>query len=279
MEADLFRAFGDVETHLRIGAVIRKVSTNRNDIRALALAGLDLSGVRRVMDLGCAFGAFTEALRGRVAQEAQALGVDIIPSYEEPYLEACRRAGIPGRFSAAGTALLPTLPPASFDLVLCSYSLYFFPETIPSLVRLLADKGILVAITHFRNNARELIEIIKDVLRDRGKEVEKLSLEIIIEGFCGENGAALLSPHFGTVEKRDFENRLVFTPGDLETLESYLRFKAPLLFGGALAAMEGLLPAVMERLRETVRERGVLEVSKDDRIFVCRDPLPRRGAT
>ncbi|MCX7634414.1 MAG: methyltransferase domain-containing protein, partial [Syntrophales bacterium] len=273
-ETAIIDAFADIETHRRMGELIRRVSTNGEDIRRMALADLDLRGCRRIMDLGCAFGAFTAALKGRIHPEATAVGLDVIPSYASAYLQSCRQAGIAGKFSAAGTAGLAAFADASFDLILCSYALYFFPEAIPELARLLHTEGTLVAITHFRGNARELLAAIKHILRERfGRTVERLPLELIIDRFAAENGHELLQPWFDSIETRDFLNNLVFSSEDIDHLFAYLRFKGPFFFAGTGLEKEALLPETAAFLRAEAQRQGRVTVTKDDRIFICRRPV------
>lgn len=276
METAIIDTFADIDTHRRIGDLIRRVSTNRGDVRQIALEGLDLRCCRRILDLGCAFGAFTAALKGRVPQGATATGLDLIAAYEASYLQSCRQAGIGGTFSAAGTAGLAAFPDASFDLILCSYALYFFPGAIPELARLLHNDGTLVAITHFRGNARELLAAIKSVWAGKsGKSVERLPMEVIIDRFAAENGADLLKPWFTDIAIRDYPNQLVFSPGDIDSLREYLRFKGPFFFAGTGLEAGDLLTGTISTIRKEAEDWGSFTVTKDDRIFICRHPVDK----
>ena len=96
------RVFRNVQRHLLIGELIRQFSTNKEDIRKTALSQIDLSNCQNVLELGCAFGAFTEALQGKLHPQAQITGLDIIPEYEHFFLDACKRAGYAGTFSSSG---------------------------------------------------------------------------------------------------------------------------------------------------------------------------------
>jgi len=143
-QAQIHKVFDDVQAHLRIAELIRRFSTNRRDVRRTSLEGLDLKDCRQILDLGCAFGSFTDKLEGRVSPDAVATGVDVIGGYEPLFLAACRRAGIRGRFFSTGTPILETFADRTFDLILCSYALYFFPEAIPEIARLLHPQGTFV---------------------------------------------------------------------------------------------------------------------------------------
>ncbi len=88
------KVFRDVQKHLAIAQLIRRFSTNKEDIRKTALKQVDLTNCKNVLELGCAFGAFTEALKDKLHPEAKITGLDIIPEYKPFFLEACRRAGL-----------------------------------------------------------------------------------------------------------------------------------------------------------------------------------------
>jgi ubiquinone/menaquinone biosynthesis C-methylase UbiE len=276
-QAQIHKVFDDVQAHLRIAELIQKFSTNKRDIHRTALEGLDLTGCRQILDLGCAFGSFTDKLKGRVSREAVATGVDVIGSYEPLFLAACRRAGIQGRFFSTGTSILESFADRSLDLILCSYALYFFPDMIPEISRLLHKKGTFVAITHHRQNAGEMIELIKRILDTMGLFHERdLPLETITGRFSSENGEALLQPWFGRVNVIDFPNKLVFSKQDIEYFLEYYRFKSPLYFTDTGLDMEATVPVVLERIRHAASETQGITISKDDCIFICTLPKSRQ---
>ena len=142
------QVFRDVQKHLLIGQLIRRFSTNKDDIRKTALSQIDLSNCQNVLELGCAFGAFTEALKDKLHPAAKITGLDIVPEYKPFFLEACRRAGYSGTFSSSGVEQIKKYPADSFDLVICSYALYFFADMIPEIARVLKKDGIFITITH-----------------------------------------------------------------------------------------------------------------------------------
>lgn len=276
-QAQIHKVFDDVQAHLRIADLIQRFSTNKHDVRRTSLEGLDLKDCRQILDLGCAFGSFTDKLKDRVSPDAVVTGVDVIGGYEPLFLAACRRAGIRGRFFSTGTSILETFADRSFDLILCSYALYFFPEAIPEIARLLYPKGTFVAITHQRQNAVEMIGLVKRVLDAMGLFHERdLPLENITGRFSSENGEALLQPWFGRIDVIDFPNKLVFSKRDIEHFLDYCRFKSPLYFTDTGLDMEAVIPAVSEQIRRAASERNGITVSKDDCIFICALPKSRQ---
>jgi len=273
----IHKVFDNVQAHLRIADLIRRFSTNRHSVHETALEGLDLRECRRILDLGCGFGPFTDKLKGRVAPEAVVTGVDVIGGYEPLFLEACQRAGLRGQFHSAGASILETSAERSFDLILCSYALYFFPHAIPDIACLLHKEGTFIAITHHRRNLGEMIGMIKRILDAMGQFHERdLPVEVITGRFSAENGEALLQPWFGRIGVIDFPNRLVFSKQDIEFVLEYFRFKSPLYFTETGLDMGAVIPMVSEHIRRAASRRKGITITKNDRIFVCARPESRR---
>jgi len=275
-QVQIHRVFDNVHAHQRIADLIQRYSTNKRGVHRTALEGLDLTACRSILDLGCAFGSFTEKLKGRVGPTATATGVDAVRAYEPLYLAACERTGIRGRFFPSGISVLGSFAERSCDLILCSYALYFFPEAVPEIARLLHDDGVFIAITHHRRNTGELIRLTKKTLDAIGLYHEKhLPLEIITSRFSSENGLGLLQPWFGGIRRIDFPNRLVFPKEEIDSLTEYFRFKSPLYFTDTGLDMDALIPTVLEQITRAALQQNGMSIAKDDCIFVC--TLPRQG--
>jgi len=273
--------FIDVDAHRVTADIIKRHSTNRNDIRKVALDGLNVKWCKNILELGCGFGFFTEALKGKVHPDAVVTGADIIRDYGPLFLEACERAGIKGDFTSSGANVVKDFKDRSVDLVICSYSLYFFPEIVPDISRVLKSDGLLVATVHNRENMNELASFARDVLAYNGmlKEGEKLPIEIFISGFSSENGYEILSPWFQDVQATNYSNTLVFEPGDIYSLMEYFRFKWPFLISRVTDEVETIFDLLEVHLQKTfTQSRSNFTISKDDTIFVCSNPLLGKGA-
>ncbi|MBI4632409.1 MAG: class I SAM-dependent methyltransferase [Deltaproteobacteria bacterium] len=276
----MVKVFDDVTGHRRAATIIKNHSTNTQDIREVALAGLDLSSCRQILDLGCGFGFFTEGLKGKVHPDAIVTGVDVIGDYEEPFLDACRHAGVKGRFLPARASLIGEFAAATFDLVLCSYALYFFPRIIPYLARITREKGIFITITHNRDNMRELIEAVKRVLPEAGAGNKRsLPVEKLIAGFSSENGAALLSPWFSRVQAIGYHNSLIFSPDDIRELLEYFRFKTLFFLSETPCDVQTVTALLAGQLQRIAVAQNRFVLLKDDGIFICTDPQFERKAS
>ena len=255
------------EWHEHVSGIIRRRSTNGGDVREVALQGLDLARMRRVLDLGCGFGFMAEAVAGRVAPDAELLGVDLWPTNESSFVHRVTAMHRRAVFESMRiTSALPW-PDGSFDLVISSYSMYFFPEVLPAVARILAPDGLLLVITHSERSFQGLLHAL-------GLDAAKSHLLALTRRFSAENGQAQLERWFGEVTRLDYHNDLRFQADHCEELFAYLQFKLPFLVPGANSTDE-LPPAQVERAREALARHGELIVEKTDAIFRCRSPQCR----
>jgi len=274
------QVFRNVQKHRQIQALIRQFSSNKEDIRLTALDQGDLSSCRNVLEMGCAFGAFTEALKGRLHPGAVITGMDIIAEYEPFFLEACKRAGYAGTFSSSGVGAIKKCPDASFDLIICSFALYFFVEMIPEIARVLKKDGTFITITHDQYNMHELIDLTRKTLEEYQMLASHqfLPVEIILRQFSAQNGEALLRPYFGGIQKLDFKNSLVFQPWEIYFFIEYYQFKSPFFLSGTSAHKKTIVNKLLNKLQDTVTENKVITMCKDDTIFICAKPQTPKGA-
>jgi ubiquinone/menaquinone biosynthesis C-methylase UbiE len=272
------QVFRNVQKHQHIEQLIRQFSSNKDDIRIYALNQVDLSNCRQVLELGCAFGAFTEALKGRLHQEAIITGLDIVTEYEPFFLEACKRASYQGTFSSAGVSSIKKYPAASFDLIICSFALYFFIEMIPEISRILKKDGIFIAITHDQCNMQELIYITRNTLEEYNllANNQLLPIEVIVRQFTAGNGEMLLSPFFGQIRKFYFKNSLIFQPWEIYFFIDYYQFKSPFFLLGTGAHKKNIVDRLLHKLQDIGAESKVITMCKDDAIFICsQSPTPK----
>jgi SAM-dependent methyltransferase len=203
-----------------------------------------------------------EALAPRVAPDARFLGVDACVANAVPFLQRAGRA----RFESRRLTDSLPWPDAHFDLVVCSYSLYFFPAVLPEIARVLRPDGRLLVLTH---SVRSFVEL----LAAAGLDPERSPLLALVCRFPAEGAEDRLSRHFAEVDRVDYPNALRFGPDDLAEAETYLRFKLPLLHGAAPEAPE-LLASARAAIQSWLRAHGELVVTKDDAGFRCRRPRP-----
>jgi SAM-dependent methyltransferase len=255
-------SFADPNGHLAISEILRRRSTNRVDVRDALLRGLDLSAARRILDLGCGFGFMTEVVARRAASDARIVGMDACLANREPFLERVAATGRSGVFVQRRIGKALDWPDDSFDLVLASYALYFFPEVLSEVTRVLAPDGLFVAVTHTESSCRHL-------LRAAGLPVSDASLLGNIGNFSAETGERFLKPWFAEIERVDYWNSLVFEPAQYDEFLTYLSFKLRLLLPDCELSDQlprPLAPAIRAALSRAPR----LVIEKSDAAFRCR---------
>jgi SAM-dependent methyltransferase len=256
--------FQDVGGHEAVAAIVRRHSTNPADIRDIALDRLDPSSLHRVLELGCGFGFMSGQIAARIAADGEIIGVDAWPGNEEPFIQSVTRHGRRAAFQCLNIESTLHWPDDRFDLVVCCYCLYFFPEVLPEIARVLDPHGQFIAVTHSEH-------AVADQLADAGFRQAGDALLALAHRFSAENGQSILDRHFEWIERIDYPNALRFEAGDVEDLLTYLRFKAPLL---ARQGETGLrLPAELEAyIHDTLASTGEIVIQKDDAVFRCRRP-------
>jgi SAM-dependent methyltransferase len=252
--------YEDPAAHARVSALIRCHSSNPLDVRVAMLRSLDVSGAEAILDLGCGFGFWAEELARRVAPTALFTGVDACVDNEGAYLRTIQSTGRRARFLGARLSSRLPFDDDSFDLVVATYSLYFFVDIIPETARVLRPGGRLLAVTHTEASIAALLATVGLPGRDS-------PLLGLIRAFSAENGEPLLSRTFPRVERVDYRNALTFGEDDCEDLLDYLRFKLPLIGSQARLREEGLEDSI-ERACGALSHGGVT-FQKDDTLFVC----------
>jgi SAM-dependent methyltransferase len=262
----VYACFADPLRHEQIAQLIRRVSSNRSDVRDTLLSDIDVSRVRRVLDLGCGFGFMARYLAPRVAPDATFTGIDACEANRDSFLASVTQSGRGGDFFCACLNEVLDWPDGHFDLVVASYSLYYFADLVPDIARVLSPHGLFVTTTHTRRSCSELLRALD--LHSDDAEVLKLA-----DRFSAEHGAEHLGRYFAEVERVDFVNSLVFDAerGDDDWL-AYVRFKLPLLLPTD-GLEQGTAPAgLLESARAILASEHRIVIDKSDTGFRCRRP-------
>lgn len=257
-------SYQEPSAHEAASNIIRRHSTNPRDVREQALDYHDLSDVSSVLDLGCGFGYMSEEVAKRCRPEAVILGVDAHSLNWRPFVRRVSASGREARFRRMRIGSTLPWPDASFDLVVCSYSLYFFTEAVPDIARVLKAGGRLLALTHSEESVREMLSL-------TGVETDRSALLSLVRRFSAESGTAVLSPYFDSVDRTDYPNSLRFEEGELDDLYTYLRFKFH--FMSDWPESEPELHRMQERnLEERIACCGPVTLRKDDAAFWAARP-------
>lgn len=271
---DLIETFTDTKTHEEVADIIYAHSTNKLDVREAALANFSFENVKNILELGCGFGFFTRALKDKINSDVSILGIDRCPDYQRAYLNSCNMAGIQGNFEGDGVKNLHKINDNSYGFIICSYAMYFFPDVIPEISRILKPGGTFITITHSLNHLSELISFIKKIFKEQGLYYpDLLPYEKLIRNFTDENGIRLLSKSFENIEEKDYKSSLVFVKGDEENLAKYLRFKQPFYIPDAAKKLPEVYTNIISELCNKLVEGNTFRITKDDTIYICNNPL------
>ncbi|HRC97188.1 MAG TPA: methyltransferase domain-containing protein [Deltaproteobacteria bacterium] len=279
---DIRKTYELIQEHMRTKAIIREHALNRRDIREVALEGLDLSGVRRVLDLGCGYGFFTEKLQGRLHQGAHILGIDLVDrENRRVFLQTVKDIGYEGEFVRSRADIIRSMDESSFDMAIASYSLYFFPHLVGAIARVLSPEGVFVAVTHSKYSLREVTSFVPRCMERMGiVPPAEIMINRLFRAFSLEEGEEMLSPFFGRVERVIYENDLLFPLDRIGECIDYLDKKKHLIFKEVMENHPQKVGDMVSYFNDMVfayaKEHGRIVLTKDDAVFRCFRPR-RRG--
>lgn len=259
--------FADPVRHKTSAAIIQKLSSNTRDIRDIALGGIALKTVQKVLDLGCGFGFMSTKIAEQTLPSTKIIGIDIFPENKIPFLASCSGKDSPAEFYTLD--IMNGLPweDDSFSLIVCSYSLYFFVEALPEIARVLTPDGCFIVITHSEHAFQGLYSA-------AGIEPATSPLSALLKIFSAENGCRRLSPFFENIEKIPFDNRLCFTIENREDLLHYVQFKLPLLIENSIT-INPMPDSLKQKLIRSLQDNRSVIIDKTDAVFRCRGPRCR----
>jgi SAM-dependent methyltransferase len=267
MSNKLLYSYTDPSKHAATADMIRRLSTNKTDIRELALFGLDMASYSDILDLGCGYGFMSSMVASKAAKGTHIIGVDACEENRSPFIDTVSRYGCKAQFETMSLENELPWDTDRFHMILCSYSLYFFVDLIGEIARVLKQDGIFISITHSEKSFNGLYEA-------SGLIKEESPMAILIGKFSSENGREKLAPFFMEIEKIEFSNSLHFDSSHLDYLKEYLQFKLPLLRSDSNLS-EGLTLDMERQVENTFVEKGRVIVEKHDAIFRSRRPVCR----
>ena len=274
---NLDNTFGCVKVHQRIGKIILEQSTNPNPLSSIVYKGISFVDKIKVADIGCGYGRCINYLNEIVPKDSEYIGIDPLESNRNTFLNYTKIAGFNGKYICGNADRISEFPDNYFDLILCNFSLYFFIDTLPTIVKKLKPDGLFITITHSTNSLKELLNDLQIVLNiDHNSTWDELGSEQVLDNFNAENGLELLQPYFNDIEKIEYRNTLEFNNDDIDKLFDLLEFKKTSLIRHNDYADFIKTKEFDERLRKTIITKiskiGKYVLNKDDAIFRCRIP-------
>ncbi|HEX2966486.1 MAG TPA: class I SAM-dependent methyltransferase [Syntrophorhabdaceae bacterium] len=206
-----------------------------------------MSKAKRLLDLGCGYGWFEETLDAQLDLIA---GIDCLIENKQPFLSTTAGKAREVVFQNQRLPSKIDFADGYFDVAVCAYSLYFFPDVLPEVSRVLADNGTFIVITH------------SERMLEEGKAFFNFeNLHKIIKSFSAENGEQLLRRNFSKVRALDYPNSLIFNRTEEDDLASYIEFKKEFI------SRDCDPTAVKQTMIRELRKTGRLQFNKNDRIF------------
>ena len=271
---EIICAYEQIPDLLRTRYIITDYSTNKNDIRTCSLENLDLKNVKTVLELGCGYGFFVEKLYSRLHQDAKITGIDLVNNNREIYLHSIATTGYSGDFICDDAHIIQNFDSEMYDLIISSYSLYFFPYLIKELSRLLKKNGIFIAITHSKYSLHEIIELLPLCISQFSKiQIDEFHIQKLFSAFSLENGLSQLQPYFKTIEKISYANKIKFPFNSLNDCISYLNKKKNLIYKDISSFdphdIVGIESCIEKKIFDFGKNNNGIELTKDDAIFRC----------
>lgn len=274
----LIETFGQVELHKYIGNVILEHSTNANHISNYVYKDINFSNRIKVLDIGCGYGRCGNYLKNVIPKGSDYIGIDPLINNKEPFQDKTSEAGFNSIFVCGDASRISDFPKNYFDLILCNYSLYFFIDKLPLIVKHLKSSGLFITITHSDKSLQELLLDLQKVLKlDFEPNWNDLGSEQILNNFNAENGYRSLNPFFAEIEEIKYKNNLEFDNNSIDELFDLLAFKKETLIHHN-DYVEFIKTNEFDKLlrieiSNKIRENGKYTLNKDDVIFHCRKPI------
>lgn len=274
---DITTTYEQVHDLLLTRYIIKTYSSNKSDIRDVALSDLQCQKAKKVLELGCGYGFFIEKLKGRIDDNAIIIGIDMVENNREPFLHSVSSIQYKGEFISGNADIIKEMPRSSFDMIITSYSLYFFPHLIPDIARILAPDGVFIAITHSKNTLQEAIHFIRSCMSSVASlNQDDTIINRLFSAFSLEEGKYQLEKYFNRVERLDYANSMVFTADHISDFMFYIQKKKNLIYKEVMdmmpEKMDDIVQCVESKITEYVAQRGTIVLNKDDAVFRCFAP-------
>ncbi len=271
---DITHTYEQVHDLLITRYIIKTYSTNNDDIRDIAIRGVNFKGMKRMLELGCGYGFFIEKMKGLLNDEAIIIGIDMVENNREPFLHSVASIEYRGEFIAGNVEIIKKMKSSSFDCVVASYSLYFFPQLINEIARIMSPQGIFIVITHSRNTLGEAIRIINHCMLEHGiGEPGGTAIGKLFTAFPVELGLSALEPYFTRVERIDYINSMVFPNDSMRDLLFYLHQKRNLIYRKIInqepETVEKVSQCIEKNIMKYTHDHGEFVLNKDDAVFRC----------
>lgn len=223
---------------------------------------LDLKDNEQILEVGCGNG---ELWAGRKDfMEKHQIHLTLSDLSDGMVREVRQRIGFSGLSFAVCSAEQIPFRNSCFDEVIANHMLFYLSDLsagLKEIDRVLKEDGRLIASAYGQNHMHE----IRDIVRDFDESIH-LSASPLYQKFGLENGAEILQEYFEDVRLIPFEDSLRVTR--TEDLAEYILS----CHGNQNEKLVDCYPAFLSFLDRKMKEKGVLEITKEAGLFVCSSP-------
>ncbi|MGG2028030.1 class I SAM-dependent methyltransferase [Gottfriedia sp. S16(2024)] len=189
----------------------------RVDLDEWVIKLLNLTNDEKILDIGCATGAFLSILQTK-GHRGHLTGLDQSPKMIEEAKKKPNQKNLNIEWIIGDARKLP-FSSNSYDWLVARHMLYHVPDlqgTIEGFKRVIKPNGGLITTTNSRDSLPKIRELCNDMLLEFGFP-ERVSPAA---PFCIENAKELLNSVFDKVEEKVISNSLIF--GQPEPIVNYI---------------------------------------------------------
>lgn len=234
-------------------SIHKKYSTNKIGFNNWIFSHYDLTSDIKILELGCGTGDMWKENLHLLGSNVQLFLTDI----SEGMIDHAKKSLDEAPNFTYGIADIEAIPyeNGSFDRVIANMMLYHIPDLhkgLSEVKRVMTDKGKFYCATYGENG---IVPYIAGLLKEYGVR------DTTNKNFTLQNGYDILTKHFSSVQRLDYEDSLAVT--DIDDLLDYIY---------SLKNMSSVTELAREDVKEVLKKNmvdGVLKVPKEYGMFIC----------
>lgn len=231
-----------------------KYSTNKMGFGNWIISKYEIKDGMRILELGCGTG---DMWKEHMELLENVSGI-VLSDFSSGMLQTAKELLGEKKYITYEVIDIQNIPYASdsFDIVIANMMLYHVPDLNKGLAevrRVLKQDGSFYCATYGENG---IVEYVSNLLKDYHVE-GKLN-----KNFTLQNGKEILSKHFQSVVRYDYEDALEVT--DVDDMVDYIYSLS------SMSNISGIERAELKRILEKNMVNGVLRVPKEYGMFVCK---------
>ncbi len=248
--------------HLNVRILLhKKYSKNPQGWYPFLANHIPFTNNQKILELGCGNGAFWVENEANLPDKLSIVVTDISSGMVKVAKEAIDQTKLSCTYDVLDLNHI-TYPKESFDLVMANHVLFYANDRNKAcevIARILKPNGVFVCTAYGQQHMKEIEEITK-------KFNPKIALsEVNLSDLFGlENAMEYLQPHFSSVNRVDYKDRLILN--DYHPLFHYVLS----CHGNQTEVLHGHHKEFEYYLAELFRQKRQVEITKQAGVFICR---------